>query len=416
MSVSLMKMKDGQHIAVLGGGAAGFFAAINAKKNHPNAVVSLYEKTSKVLSKVKISGGGRCNVTNGCSDINALCQAYPRGGKKMKKIFYQFNTTHTQEWFKKRAVSLKTESDGRVFPISNQSQSIIDCLMFEVNQLGVELHLSTPICQIKPKEDQWVLNFDNSGKILQTVDAVIIATGGSPKEKGFEWLKILDHKIIPPIPSLFTFNMPNEKITELMGVVVEEAQLKIIGTKIQTQGPILITHWGMSGPAVLKASAFGARWLYAQNYQFEIQINWINETDTEILFKKLQHHIAQHPLKSISNKKPFSLPNRLWQFLVQKLAIPSERRWNEMGKKNCRKLIELLVNNRYRIQGKTTFKEEFVTCGGVSLSDVNLQTMESKKMPNLYFAGEVLDIDAVTGGYNFQAAWSTGFIAGKLEH
>lgn len=415
MSVPLREMKSIRHIAVLGGGAAGFFAAISAKHHHPKAVVSLYEKTNKVLSKVKVSGGGRCNVTNGCSEINQLCEAYPRGGKRLKKIFYQFNTTHTQTWFEHRGVPLKTERDGRVFPISNQSQSIIDCLISEVKQLGIALHLGVNIKALIPNDDHWVLAFDHAKIDSQKVDAVIVATGGSPKEKGFDWLKELGHQIIPPMPSLFTFNMPQEGISELMGVAVEKVQLKIVGTKIQTEGPLLITHWGMSGPAVLKASSFGARILNEKQYTFAIQINWLHQTNTEALFHKLEQHSKQYPIKTISNQKAFPLPNRLWQFLVLKAGIPLDKRWNELGKKNSRKLIELMTNDRYSINGKTTFKEEFVTCGGISLAEINLQTMQSKKQDNLYFAGEVLDIDAITGGYNFQAAWSTGYIAGKIE-
>ena len=416
MCVSLIGMKQFHHIAVIGGGAAGFFAAISAKTHHPLATVCLYEKTSKVLSKVKISGGGRCNVTNGCSDINLLCQAYPRGGKQLKKIFYQFNTTDTIEWFENKGVALKIEPDGRVFPVSNQSQSVIDSLNTAIQKLNIQVHLGATIQSLNRTEDQWELSL--LGKIEHSTrfDAVIIATGGQPKEKGFNWLKALDHQIIPPIPSLFTFNMPTESITQLMGLVVEKVQLKIVGTKIQTTGPLLITHWGMSGPAILKASAFAARLLNEKNYAFEIQINWVNQSNTEILIHHLQKMVEENPMKQIGNQKAFPIPNRLWVFLLKKCGIPLERRWNEMGKKNCNKLVELLTNDRYQIQGKTTFKEEFVTCGGIALSEVNLQTMESKKAPNLYFAGEVLDIDAITGGYNFQAAWSTGYIAGKLSH
>jgi predicted Rossmann fold flavoprotein len=247
-------------------------------------------------------------------------------------------------------------------------------------------------------------------------DSVIIATGGSPKLKGFDWLHKLGHTIIEPLPSLFTFNMPKEPIKERMGVVVEQARVKIKDTKIQTEGPLLITHWGMSGPAILKASAFGARELSQRNYKFEILINWVDETNTEFLFEELQKFSQRNPQKRIGNLKPFLIPNRLWEFLLEKIEIPTERKWNEVGKKKFRQLSTLLTQDQYSVSGKTTFKEEFVTCGGISLNEINLKTMQSKLHSNLYFAGEIIDVDAITGGYNFQAAWSGGFVAGKLDH
>lgn len=399
-------------VAVIGGGAAGFFAAISVKENHPTHQVILFEKTSKVLSKVKVSGGGRCNVTHNCSDISDLCNAYPRGGKKLKSLFYQFSTNDTIDWFESRGVPLKTEKDGRVFPVSNNSQSITDCLINEINRLNVKLELGQTIENIEQEKIGWKLKFKDQPN--QKFDAVIIATGGSPKLKGFEWLHNLGHNIIHPIPSLFTFNMPNESIIELMGLVVEKARVKIKNSKIQTQGPLLVTHWGMSGPAILKASAFGARFLSEHEYQFEIEVNWINETNTDLLFDQLQHFSQLNPHKRIGNHKVFLIPNRLWIFLLSKVEIPVEKKWNEIGKKKFRKLITILTQDNYKVSGKTTFKEEFVTCGGIDLNDINFKTMGSKKVNNLYFAGEVIDVDAITGGYNFQAAWSGGFVAGKL--
>ena len=403
---------ESKKIAVIGGGAAGFFAALSVKEHHPNHEVVLFEKTSKILSKVKVSGGGRCNLTHDCSDIAILCEAYPRGGKKLKSLFYQFNITDTIAWFESRGVAIKTEKDGRMFPVSDQSQSIIDCLVTEMTRLKVALRLGHSITKMEQEGQYWKLEFADAES--QNFDAVIIATGGSPKLKGFDWLSDLGHSIIPPIPSLFTFNMPNEPIKELMGLVVENARVKIKGTKIQIQGPLLITHWGMSGPAILKASSFGARELSERNYNFEIQINWVDQTNTELLFEQLQEFSQQHPQKGIGNQKAFPLPNRLWNFLLQKAAIPTDRKWIEIGKKKFRQLAALLTQDSYQVAGKTTFKEEFVTCGGVDLSEIDLKTMQSKKLSNLYFAGEVIDVDAITGGYNFQAAWSGGYCAGKL--
>ena len=399
-------------VAVIGGGAAGFFAAISVKENHPSHQVILFEKTSKVLSKVRISGGGRCNVTHDCSDIPTLCDAYPRGGKKLKSIFYQFNINDTVDWFKTRGIPLKTETDGRMFPVTDNSQSIIDCLESEIKHLNVTLKFGQTIKNIEQDEKEWKLNFKDQPS--QNFDFVIVATGGSPKINGFNWLKNLGHNIISPVPSLFTFNMPQEPIKRLMGLVVENARVKINNTKIITNGPLLITHWGMSGPAILKASAFGARELSKCDYEFEIQINWVNETNTEILFNKLEDFSQLYPQKSIGWQKVFLLPNRLWNFLLSKIEISSEKKWNEVGKKRFRQLVNILTQDTFKVSGKTTFKEEFVTCGGIDLSEIDLKTMQSKIAKNIYFAGEVIDVDAITGGYNFQAAWSSGFVAGKL--
>ena len=405
-------LKDKQ-VAVIGGGAAGFFAAISAKTHHPRATVSLFEKTSKVLAKVKVSGGGRCNVTNGNHDVNSLVDAYPRGGKQLKNIFYNFSTQDTFNWFESRGVALKTEADGRVFPVSNSSQTIVDCLLFETEKLGVSIQYNKAVNKLQKKGEGWEISFNNS-ESSTCFDAVIISTGGNPKEKGFEWLKKLDHKIQSPVPSLFTFNIPKEPITQLMGLAVDSVQLKIKGEKILTKGPLLITHWGFSGPAILVASSRGARSLAALDYQFEIEVNWLQEQNTALLYDELQGVIQLNHQKTISNQKGFNLPQRLWQFLVEKANIPKDKRWNELGKKKARQLVELLTHDSYTVSGKTTFKEEFVTCGGVDLKSIDLKTLQSKTAGGLYFAGEVLDIDAITGGYNFQAAWSTWFIAGKL--
>ena len=404
------------NIAIIGGGAAGFFSAINAKENYPDANVVIFEKSQKTLSKVKISGGGRCNVTNGTSSINELHKAYPRGGKKLKKIFTEFGTLDTINWFESRGVPLYTQDDSRVFPKSNNSQSIIDCLFNEINRLGISLKLGVGILEIKKEENQLKLFFKDEGIEPQLFDKVIVATGGSPRKEGLIWLEKLGHNIEPPVPSLFTFNMPNETITKLMGLVAEPTLVSIQGTKLKSNGPLLVTHWGMSGPAILKLSAFGARILKEKNYDFNIQVNWINEPNNNKIVEEINEIITSHPKKLISNIKPYNLPERLWNYIIEKSELPSNKIWGELGNKGTNKLVSLLSNDIYRVKGKTTFKEEFVTCGGISLDSVSLKSMESKVCKNLYFSGEVLDIDAITGGYNFQAAWTTGFIAGKLNN
>ncbi len=400
------------NIAIIGGGAAGFFSAINVKENYPKSNVVIFEKSQKVLSKVKVSGGGRCNVTNGCSSVNELIKAYPRGGKKLKKIFNEFNTTDTIKWFETKKIPLYTQEDGRVFPKTDQSQTIINCLFKEIRRLSIYLELGTKIEKIEKVKGAIRLSVKN--KDPQKFHKVIVATGGSPKIKGMEWIKELGHKIESPVPSLFTFNMPNENIKKLMGLVVEKTIVSVQGTKLKSDGPLLVTHWGMSGPAILKLSSFGAKILNEKNYDFKIQVNWVNEVNNEVVANQLKEIIKNNPKKLVSNIKPYFLPERLWNFIIEKSLFEKDKRWEELGNKRINKLVSLLTNDIYYVKGKTTFKEEFVTCGGVSLDSVNLNTMESKICQGLYFAGEILDIDAITGGYNFQAAWSTGFIAGKL--
>jgi len=397
-------------VAVIGAGAAGYFAAISVKQHHPATEVILFEKTAKILSKVKISGGGRCNVTHQCFEVNELIKAYPRGGRQLKTMFYGFGPKDTEDWFTARGVALKAESDGRMFPVTDESQSIIDCLTTTANQLGVTLKCNSPALSIVQSEEQWCIHFPSGEEIF---DAVIVTTGGHPKESGFQWLSDLGHRIVSPVPSLFTFNMPEESITDLMGVVAENTSVSIIGTKIKTQGPLLITHWGMSGPAILKASAFAARELAECAYQFSIRVQWLPENANEIN-QQINTTIKQYPTRQIGKHKAVELPQRLWLHLLEKTKIDSKRTWNEIGSKNIHRLVEQLINDRCQVRGKTTFKEEFVTSGGIDLNDINLKTMESKVAKGIFFAGEVLDIDAITGGYNFQAAWSGGFLAGKL--
>lgn len=400
-------------IAIIGGGAAGFYAALSAKSHHPESQVTIYEKSDKLLSKVKISGGGRCNVTHACFNIGELVKFYPRGEKQLRKSFGVFNTNHTISWFNARGVELKAESDGRMFPITDDSQTIIDCLMKEARDLGVGIKLKSGIEKVIPQPDETLTLFFQNGE-TKLVDKIIVATGGSSREKGFEWIKNLGHEVVEPVPSLFTFNMPQEKIKELMGVVVNPVQVRIQGTKLKSEGPLLITHWGMSGPAVLKLSSFGARVLNDLNYEFKVLIQWVGALSENEIRDKISEVEKDSAKKKIANANPFDLPKRFWEFLISKLELHADMIWDGMGKKNINRLVHLLMNDEYSVQGKTTFKEEFVTSGGIALNNVDFSTMQSKKCPNVYFAGEVLDVDGVTGGFNFQAAWTTGFIAGKL--
>lgn len=405
-----------QHkIAVIGGGAAGFFAAITAKESRPNAQVTIYEKSLKLLSKVKVSGGGRCNVTNGCTSISQLCKAYPRGGKQLKKSFVRFNTKHTMAWFESRDVKLVIQDDGCVFPTSQDSQTIIDCFLREANRLGIRIEIKSPVKEISIVDQKLQLSFTKTGLSTILYDKVIVATGGSPKRSGLVWLESLGHKIEDPVPSLFTFNMPKAPVTKLMGVVVEHTTVYIQGTKLKAEGPLLITHWGMSGPAILVLSAFGARYLSEQQYSFKVRVNWANEGNNDLVSDDLVQLFSAYPKKLLANVRPSYIPSRLWLYLLDKIAVSPNRIGEDVGKKIINKLTTVLTNDVYEVHGKTTFKEEFVTCGGVSLESINMKTMESKHCPNLYFAGEVMDIDAITGGYNFQAAWTTGYIAGQLE-
>ena len=398
-------------IAIIGGGAAGFFAAIHAKENHPQSTVTIFEKSKKVLAKVKISGGGRCNVTNGCTDIKELSEAYPRGNRKLRKAFGTFNTKHTMEWFESRGVALVTQDDNCVFPVSQDSQSIIDCFLNEIKRLEIKLEISKGVKRIESLGEQIELAFSEQTLVF---DKVIVTTGGSPKRSGLDWLEKLGHQIEEPVPSLFTFNMPNESIRELMGIVIENPSVTIQGTKLKSDGPLLITHWGMSGPAILKLSAFGARILGEMNYEFKTQVNWINVQNTDLVLSGLKAIAADHPNKILSNFRPYMLRERLWHYLIERCGLSKQSTWGQTGKKALNKIVNILTNDIYEVSGKTTFKEEFVTCGGVSLESIDFKTMQSKTCPNLYFAGEVMDIDGITGGYNFQAAWTTAFVAGKL--
>jgi predicted Rossmann fold flavoprotein len=398
-----------KHLVVIGGGAAGFFCAVNAARLNPTLKVIIVEKTSKLLSKVRVSGGGRCNVTHACFEISSLVKKYPRGTNFLKKAFHQFNTSHCIKWFEERGVKLKTESDGRMFSITDSSQTIIDCLLKEANKYRVEILMNREVKQLSMVNGVWLMEFADHSNFV--ADYVCVACGGYPKSFMFEWFKQLGHSIEEPVPSLFTFNMPGNSITELMGVAVEKASVKIVGSKLSDEGPLLITHWGMSGPAILKLSAWGAREFAIKNYHFSLLVNWITDYNEQTLRDRWQTIRNEHSAQKIGNRYPFGLPLRLWIYLLNESGINEDSRWADLPGKEQNKLIKNLVAMEFEVKGKTTFKEEFVTCGGIKLSEVDANTMQSKIVPNLFFAGEILDVDGITGGFNFQHAWTSGWIA-----
>lgn len=399
-------------VVVIGGGAAGFFAAISAKHHHPDAHVVLLEKSDKLLSKVRISGGGRCNVTHNCPEPKKLASFYPRGAKFLRKSFNLFNVRDTIAWFAQHGVDLNTETDGRMFPVTNNSETIVSCLQHAAAELGVLVKLKSGVVRMERSGTQWKLHLLDHQVIV--ADKVIVTTGGNPKLQGYAWLQELGHSIVQPVPSLFTFNLPDEPIRELMGVVADPARVRLIGTELENIGPLLITHWGFSGPAVLKLSAMGARTLHDIGYDHVVQVNWLGGKNEDAVRKVLLDREGTSHKKKTENADPFGLPKRLWIFLLDKAGIDRDKTWEEVAKKERNRLIDLLTNDHYQMRGKTTFKEEFVTSGGVDLAEVDPLTMASSKASGVYFAGEVLDIDGVTGGFNFQAAWTTGFIAGQL--
>lgn len=407
-----------KELIVIGGGAAGFFCAITAARLNKNLKVTILEKNNKLLSKVKISGGGRCNVTHAMFDIGEMSKRYPRGQNFVKKTFHQFFTTDTIKWFEERGVKLKAEEDGRMFPVTNSSQTIIRCLMQEANKYGVDIRMNSEVKELTVDNLQFAVKLANSQ--LLTANFICIGTGGYPKSSMFEWLVSLGHTIAEPVPSLFTFNLPAGKaglskhpITDFMGVSVENARVKIEGTKLSEEGPVLITHWGLSGPAILRLSAWGAKELAGRNYQFIVHINWLPHYNEQNLKAEFQHFRNSFSTKKIINHNFSSLPNRLWQFLLEQSGVNEEMRWADLPARIENDLIKNLVDYIVEVKGKTTFKEEFVTAGGINLSEVDANNMMSKKIPSLYFAGEVLNVDGITGGFNFQHAWTSGWIAGK---
>lgn len=399
-------------LAVIGGGAAGFFAGINAARLHPNLHVTIFERSREVLSKVRISGGGRCNVTHHCFDPEILSRAYPRGEKELRWAFEQFQARDTVRWFNDRGVDLKTESDGRIFPTTDDSATIINCLKEEARKQGVEIRMKTRVNAITPTENN-CYNIELRGEQSTSADAAVIATGGSNRSRTYDWLRDIGHSIVDPVPSLFTFNFRRKIFEDLAGISVKKASVAIEGTSFQHTGPILITHWGLSGPAVLKTSAWAARYLYDKEYRFTIRINWVHPKNEEEV-RKILNELREYNTRKLINKQDrFPLPNRLWKRFTELADIDKQQRWAELSNKQIHHLAQQLTGASYDIQGKTTYKDEFVTSGGVPLREINMGTMESKIRNRLCFAGEVLNIDGITGGYNFQSAWTTGWIAAR---
>ena len=392
-------------IIIVGGGAAGFFTAINIAEKNPKLKIAILERGRDVLEKVRISGGGRCNVTHACFEPNELVKFYPRGEKELRGPFHQFASGDTIEWFEKHGVELKIEDDGRMFPVSNSSQTIIDCFMEATKKYGISVFIGQSVQSIfKSDGNYWKIDTQNDnfrcGKL-------ILATGSNPKM--WELLKSFGHSIVNPVPSLFTFNIKDPRIKELPGVSAL-VSVKVKDSKLTSTGPLLITHWGMSGPAILKLSAWGARILNEKNYQFTIFVNWLNDVDAEDCEKILKNLKQEHSKKAVSKKSPFEFPNRLWESLVLASGIESETKWADLSKMQLQNLVAQLTNSSFQVNGKSTFKEEFVTAGGIDLKEINFKTMQSKLHDNLYFSGEIVNIDAITGGFNFQNAWTSGFI------
>lgn len=396
-------------IIIVGGGAAGFFTAINIVEKNPKLKVAILERGKNVLEKVRISGGGRCNVTHACFVPNELVKFYPRGEKELRGPFHQFCSGDTIEWFEKHGVELKIEDDGRMFPTSDSSQTIIDCFLSATKKLGIAVLTGQSVQSIFKGEGYW--------KIETNVDTfacqkLVMATGSNPKI--WELLQSLGHTIVNPVPSLFTFNIKDARIKDLMGISAP-AIVKVKDTKLSASGPLLITHWGLSGPGILRLSAWGARILHEKNYQFTIIVNWLPDSDFNDCIETLKELKTEQAKKVVAKKSPFEFPNRLWESFVTAAQINAETKWADLSKKQLLNLANELTNAHFQVNGKSTFKEEFVTAGGIDLKEINFKTMESKLLPDLYFAGEITNIDAITGGFNFQNAWTSGFIvAGSI--
>jgi predicted Rossmann fold flavoprotein len=399
------------NVIIIGGGAAGFFAAIACAENYPDARVVLLEAGREPLSKVKISGGGRCNVTHACFDPSLLVQHYPRGSKALRGAFSRFQSQDTVEWFASQEVELKTEADGRMFPTTDSSETIVQCLLDAAEMAGVKVRTGIMVKEIINEAGKWLVK-GKSGQIWQS-DRLLLATGSSPS--GWKWAKSCGHQIVPPVPSLFTFQISDPRLQDLAGVSVRNVKVKLPlsgKNKLEQIGPLLITHWGASGPAILKLSAWGARELHDLHYQTNLIINWLPQYKLEPLREMLLSVKSQLPRRQVITSCPVPIPSRLWERLAIAAEIKPETRWAEISNKQLDRLLNQLLQGEYQIRGKGVFKDEFVTCGGVNLKEVDFKTMESKIQPGLYFAGEILDIDGVTGGFNFQSAWTTGYLAG----
>jgi predicted Rossmann fold flavoprotein len=397
-------------LIVIGGGAAGFYGAIQAREIKPLEILIL-EKSNKVLSKVKISGGGRCNVTHDCDNPFELASHYPRGEKQLKNVFKKYDASKTINWFHENGVTLKVEDDGRMFPITDNSETIIECLMKKITSLKIKLALGEGVTEIT-KEANGFLVTTLTGKSFLAQN-ILIAMGGNPNAQSYDWIKKLGHNIVPPIPSLFTFNDSEKKFNDLMGVAVANGEVRIAGTKFSQTGPVLITHWGLSGPAVIKLSSWAAEHLNSVKYDFTALVSWVGPITEEKMKTTLEEFKKTKGKQKVIANPQFGIPQRLWTRFCELSGVEENKIWSELSLKSTNRLMEYLIRCPFKIQGKTTFKEEFVTCGGVDLKEVDMDTMESKIVKGLYFAGEVLNIDGETGGFNFQAAWSTGYLAGK---
>lgn len=406
-----MTTKDGIRVAVVGGGAAGYFGAIACAEKNPHADITILEATHDPLDKVRISGGGRCNVTHNCFDPSVLVRGYPRGGRELRGPLSRFQPRDTADWFEARGVKLKAEEDGRMFPVSDNSATIIDCLQHSARQAGVTLRLGWKVIGLRRLDHGFEL--ENSSGEKDQFDRVLIASGNA--RVGHELAASMGYTIVPCIPSLFTFKIKDRRLDGLAGLSVSDAEVRFVagdGPELNERGPVLITHWGLSGPAILKLSAWGARPLFENRYRARITINWLPAYDEQRLSAEIQRHRDSHPRRKILSDTFQAIPRRLWQRLAEAAGIDDGIVWAHLDREVARRLAEQLLASRFELLGKGIFKEEFVTCGGVSLKEVDFRTMESKLCPGLLFAGEVLDIDGITGGYNFQSAWTTGWVAG----
>lgn len=400
-------------IGIIGAGAAGFFLAIQVKTRCPQAEVTIYEKSSSVLSKVRVSGGGRCNLTNSFAEVVDLSHIYPRGHRQMKRWLSEFSHTDAFDWFESHGVALVTQDDQCVFPKAQDSGAVINCLTEHARRLGVKVRLNHAVHSVvRTETEQLQIQFQgNQPAVL--CDKVAVTIGGTPRGEAHDWLSALGHQMESPCPSLYTFAIQHATLNDLMGIVVDQVQVGIAGTKFRAEGTLLITHWGVSGPAVLRLSSYAARHLSEQGYRAPLVVSWAGDSTTEEVVDTLQYLSVEHARKQLGSIRPFGLQSRLWQYLLQRAELPETRTWAELGKKALNKIATVLTADTYNIAGKGTWKEEFVTCGGVSLKSISTKTLESKHCPGLYFAGEVLDVDAVTGGFNLQAAWTMAYVAAQ---
>lgn len=400
--------------AIIGGGAAGFFLAIHLKQSLPQADVTIYERADRVLAKVKISGGGRCNLTNSFTDVDDLKHIYPRGHRLMKRLLQTFSHKDAYEWFEQHGVPLTTQDDNCVFPQAQDSEVVILCLRREAAAAGVKVKTGHAVKSVQRREDgQLAIEFYHKENSQVFFDTIAITTGGAPHAEGHDWLSALGHKMEHPCPSLYTFNIDCAELKNLMGIVIKEASVTIPGSKYNANGPLLITHWGLSGPAVLKLSSYAARYLFENSFRAPLLVNWSGHENNEQAAQLISELASANSRKQLGSLHLYDLQSRLWNYLLQRAGLNPEKPWGELGKKGINRLANILTADTYEITGKGSFRDEFVTCGGVSLESIHLNTLESKVCPGLYFAGEVLDIDAITGGFNFQAAWTTGFVAAQ---